>query len=347
MKLGLRRKSRDDGRYGMELDQQSCPEYDCVPVRVGLRTYYIPVDSGGYVPTWAIVSRFHECCDADERRADRMDGDERILPPRLTPKEIGEWWANPRVCDIAGIDTAESEFYDVSCIDDPIMQEIQSRIAVISSSRSEADRIRKEIAKAFDYSELDEMTSGNSIIIQTVPDGGDAYGVYMRKQSGMPTPILIYEVGASPGTIVHELVHHLRTMPSRRYAGNAATTFPMKGDGTIDLTAITHMSHRDVDMMQAVEENETVSETILRMNKDFKPSGYYEDVHNGRTIEQNFRQDQKILKGSDINRRIKGKQAVKRINLESDRTNIAKANIISRVPAKVAAKKEFMKKKKD
>ena len=346
MKLGKAKRKRDDGRYTMELDDSSCPaEYDSVPVRVGWKTYYIPVDSHGYVPTWAIVSRFHEVCDSECRRNDLGSDDDRILPPRLTPKEIAEWWADPSTMDISGVDTADAEFYDVSCIDDPIMADIQSRIAVISQSREEAERIRLAIAEAFDYAELDEMTEGRSFIIQTVPDGGDAYGVFMKRQKGIPTPILIYEAGASVATIIHEMTHFARTMPSRRAAGRASTAFPLTDDGEMDMDAISRMPREDVERMTAVEESDTVKEALLRTPNNVQPSGYYDDVHNGKSPTANQRIDQRILKGPANKMVRNGKQVVKRINLEKDRTMIAMAEIVSRESAKSAAKKLYSGKK--
>ena len=343
LKIG-RRKKDDDGRYRMELDDKSCPaEFGTETVRVGLKKYEIPVDSDGLVPTWAIVSRFHELCDWQQRRDDinELDSDdEPVLPPRLTPREIAQWWADPSSMDIQGIDTADSEFYDVSCIDDPLMADLQSRIAIISDSRDESYRIRQAIADHFDYAELDEMTEDRSIIIQTVPDGGEAYGIFMKRQKGLPTPIIIYEAGASVDTIVHEMVHFLRTMKSRR-GGPASTAFPMDDDGELDLDAIDRMGQDDYERMMAIEETETVKETIVRRDKNTKPSGYYDDVHNGKLPQQNLKEDVRILKGQDLNRRIRGKQAVKRVALEQDRTNIAMAEIKSREPAKLSKKKLY------
>ncbi len=328
----------------MELDATSCPEYRSKTVRLGRKKYSIPMDSDGFVPTWAILSRYHEVFGNDVRRRDNSFDDERILPPRLTPEEIVEWWADPSTCDIAGIDTVDSEVYDVSSFTGP-MREIQSRIAVITPTRKEMLRIRKAIAESFSLEELDEMTSGNSIVIQTVPDGGEAYGVYVRKQSGVATPILIYEEGASPDSIIHELVHHIRTMPSRKGKGLAETTFPMKPDGSVDLWEIAKKGPEGRNRMECVEEATTVAETMMRTEPDGKPSGYYCDVPSGKSIKSMYSEDVKRLKGNDAKRRMNGPEVVNRLNRDFDRLNIGYAEIMGRDSAKVAAKKMYKQKK--
>ena len=329
-------------RYSMELDDRLYPVCEMENVRSGMRKYSIPVDSDGFVPTWAIVSRYHQKCGTKERFED-LKSDDNVLPPRLTPKEIIDWWADPTLYDICGIDTMGSNIYDVSSVKGKRMKEIQSRIAVICPSKSESDKIRQTISESFTLQELDEMTSGVSLIIQTVPDMKSANGVYVRRQPGMNVPIVVYESPSSPDVIVHELVHHLRTMPSRDNTGITESQYPMNKDRSVNYAKYISKSSKTRERIEAVEESATVVETVLRTSPD-SPSGYYNDVPSTKSIDRLYMEDQILLK-DDPNKIITGKKAVKRVNLDYDKTNIAAAEILSRESAKVSAKKLYSGKK--
>ena len=69
----------------------------------------IPVGKDGHVPVREIVRRYHEIGEATDSDSD----DDLILPLELTPEQIAEWWDNPSICDIQGIDTKESGIYSV------------------------------------------------------------------------------------------------------------------------------------------------------------------------------------------------------------------------------------------
>lgn len=329
----------------MEIGPDACPIYSKVPVTAKSgNEYYIPVDSDGYVPTWALVSRFQDVLTPFERQADIEDDTVPILPSRLTPEECIEWWEDPLSCDISNIDTKDPEIYDVSFTKNERLREIHRRIAVITPTRKEQARIRREISKAFDEDELNEMTSRTSFIIQTIPNGGNAAGVYLRKQWDIPVPIVVYEEGTSPDSIVHEAVHHMRTMLSRNGKGVAQSTFPVNKEGAVDLTTIAKMTSKDRERMQSVEEAATVAETMIRTKRDRYPSGYYDDVPSNKTPRQMYDEDNlKLGDGSDI--RIRGKKVVDRVISEFDSTHIAEAMIMSRESAKVAAKKLYSGKK--
>ena len=69
----------------------------------------IPVGKDGKVPFKAIVRRFHEVGS----RKDADSTDSIVLPRELTPSQIREWWDDPSVCDIEGVDTEDSDIYSV------------------------------------------------------------------------------------------------------------------------------------------------------------------------------------------------------------------------------------------
>ena len=69
----------------------------------------IPVGKDGYVPLKEIVKRYQEIGDPRDSNSD----DPVILPSMLTPEEIEQWWEDPSVCDIDGVDTKESNIYSV------------------------------------------------------------------------------------------------------------------------------------------------------------------------------------------------------------------------------------------
>jgi hypothetical protein len=69
----------------------------------------IPVGKDGYVPEREIVRRYQEVGDFSDSNTD----DSLILPRKLTPQEIEQWWEDPSVCDIEGIDTKDSDIYSV------------------------------------------------------------------------------------------------------------------------------------------------------------------------------------------------------------------------------------------
>ena len=342
----IKRKKKLD-RYSMEMGKDSCPSYATERVFVGPTAYDIPIDSEGFVPTWALASRFQQLLSVHQREEDLSDSDTYIeeLPSRLTPEEVKRWWDNPLSCDIKGLDTSDSDVYDVSFTKNERLRNIHRRIAVITEDKREQARIRREISKAFNEEELEEMTADQSLIIQTIPDGGMAAGIYRRTQWDIPVPIIIYEEGTTPDSIVHEAVHHLRTMNSRKGKGIAQSTFPVTKTGEVDMTAITSMSKEDLDRIQNVEEATTTMEAMLRTKPDRRPSGYLDDVPSSKSPRTLYKEDMERMKGMNYTR-VRGKRAVDKVISDFDATNIAEAMIMSRESAKVSAKKLYSAKKK-
>ena len=180
------------------------------------RAESIPVDDTGHVPFDEIVRRFHERGDPDDARA----SDSRILPRKLSPDQIREWWDDPSVCDIDGVDTEDSEIYSVPLSIRGRKRKALSRIAVLAD-RKESDRIKKVLAKSFTAEELEKMAEGRSLMVSTTAHLRDCTGFYLRRQEGVPVPQIVLENGTTDDGIVHEAVHHLRVVEGR-------TSFPTK-----------------------------------------------------------------------------------------------------------------------
>ena len=175
--------------------------YATVNVRHGGVTYAIPVDEDGHVPRWALAQRFQEAGDFDD-----LDSDSPVvLPAECTPRELVGWWADPRSCDIKGIDTRDSDIYDVSDVPKS-KRHAQRRIAVVAPPEEQA-RIRRILSDRFTREELEAMAAGGSLVIRTVPDCGDSTGVYYRRQDGIEVPLIVLEEGTTEDGVVHELVH--------------------------------------------------------------------------------------------------------------------------------------------
>lgn len=167
----------------------------------------IPVGKDGKVPFRAIVRRFHEI--GSHRDADSTDA--IVLPSELTPEQIREWWDDPSVCDIEGVDTENSDIYRVPTSIRGKKRAALSRIAVLAD-RKESDRIKKVLADSFTAEELEAMASGIPLMISSEPHLRDCTGYYVHMQKGSPVPQIVLEEGTTPDGIVHEAVHHLRAI---------------------------------------------------------------------------------------------------------------------------------------
>ena len=185
----------------------------------------IPVGDDGYVPFDAIVQRFHQVGDM----RDSESTESIVLPNRLTPEQIAEWWENPSVCDIDGVDTEDSDIYSVPLSIRGRKRKALRRIAVLADKK-ESDRIKKVLADSFTAEELEEMAGGESLMVSTKPHLRDCTGFYLRKQESVPVPRIVLEEGTTDDGIVHEAVHHLRVKEGR-------SSFPT-------LNGILHPSYR-------------------------------------------------------------------------------------------------------
>lgn len=275
----------------------------------GIRRKDIPVDGDGFVPFDAIVQRYHQV----GHLKDSDSTEPVVLPSRLTPEQISEWWDDPSVCDIEGVDTEYSDIYSVPLSIRGRKRRALKRIAVLAD-RKESDRIKKILAKSFTAKELEEMASGESLMVSTKPHLSDCTGFYLRKQESVPVPQIVLEVGTTDDGIVHEAVHHLRVKEGR-------TAFPTV-KGTLN-PSYHRLPKSEKSAIIGREEKETVAETVARTEVDPVESGYYERIP-GVSSRSAYLRDQQIISGS---RALKGMAAVKAAQENYDRTSISRAII--------------------
>lgn len=291
------------------------------------RQYSIPIDSEGYVPVEAMVMRYQECGNnGRDKGADAA----MIYPSRARPKEILKWWADPSSCDIQGIDTKKSTVYDVSGIRGKRMKAVQRRIGIVTPSPKEQQRIRRILANAFTVEELERMAKDGSFVIRTIKDGGDVVGYYLRRSDGQEVPLITLEEGCTPDHVVHEAVHHLRTT---RPPGKATSSaFPQRADGKVDMRRYNAMSDAERRMVHDVEEVATTMEATARTHYDPDPTGYWDYAGGRLAYEHDKRQLAQLCGGGNCT--LKGAAAVKAVEKNKDRLEIAMSSILSDVPAK-------------
>ena len=269
----------------------------------------IPVGKDGKVPFKAIVRRFHEV--GSRRDADSTDS--VVLPRELTPSQIREWWDDPSVCDIEGVDTEDSDIYSVPISIRGKKRAALSKIAVLAD-RKESARIKKVLADSFTADELELMASGIPLMVSSEEHLRDCTGFYLRRQEGCSGPQLVLENGTTPDGIVHEAVPHLRAVDGR-------TSFPTR-DGILD-PEYRRLPKSRKDSIVSREEKETVAETVARTRTDPVESGYYGHVP-GYSSRGAYLHDQDVLSKSKA---LKGKAAIRAVEENYERTSISRAII--------------------
>ena len=269
------------------------------------------MDDTGHVPFEAIVRRFHERGIPED--ADTTDS--LVLPRTLTPDQIAGWWEYPSSCDIEGVDTEGSDIYSVPISIRGRKRRALKRIAVLAD-RKESDRIKKVLARSFTADELEEMSSGRSLMVTTAPHLRDCTGFYLRRQEGVPVAQIVLEEGTTDDGIVHEAIHHLRVAQGR-------TAFPTK-DGVLD-AGYRRLPKTERNDIVGREERETVAETVARTAVDPVESGYYQRIP-GSSSRSAYLHDQAVISGSKA---LKGKAAIRAVQENYDRTSISRAIISS------------------
>lgn len=269
----------------------------------------IPVGKDGKVPFKAIVRRFHEV--GSRRDADSTDS--VVLPRELTPSQIREWWDDPSVCDIEGVDTEDSDIYSVPISIRGKKRAALSKIAVLAD-RKESARIKKVLADSFTADELELMASGIPLMVSSEEHLRDCTVFYLRRQEGCSVPQIVLENGTTPDGIVHEAVHHLRAVDGR-------TPFPTK-DGILD-PEYRRLPKSRKDTIVSREEKETVAETVARTRTDPVESGYYGHIP-GYSSRGAYLHDQDVLSRSKA---LKGKAAIRAVEENYERTSISRAII--------------------
>lgn len=322
---GLRRFKRSDNT----VCEEDPDDAQIVTVRFDGQTYQIPVDSTGRVPRWALAMRFQQAGSVDD--IDTREG--IVLPAECTPQELIRWWADPSSCDIAGIDTPDSQIYDMTGVPSRYVG-VQRRIAVVDADPKEQMMIRRVLMDCFDREELEAMASNGSFIIRSMANMGGATGCYYRKQDGVEIPIVMLEKGNSEDQMVHEMTHHLRATDRKRH-GLLRAAFPTRRDGSLDSEAWDSLSKEEQDSIVEREERMTVAETAVRAGTDRSQSGYYDRIRGITDPHEAYVQDRRIITDSEPQipqaeiPRLKGKKARDATLQGYAYSNIARAEILS------------------
>ena len=276
-----------------------------------------PAGPDGRVPPEAMAQRFQ--ARGDVRDLDSTDG--RVLR-NPTPEELVEsgWWDDPSVCDVEGVDTRGAAMYDVSSVPKS-KRSAQRRMAVIADEE-EARRIRAVLSESFTAEELAKMAEDGAVVVRSVPDCGDATGVYFRRQDGVETPLILLERGVSADGVVHEFVHHLKASDRSR-EGVLRSRIPSRRDGT-PARRWRLMPDKEKKKRIAEDERATVAETVARTGRDPSRSGYYDSVP-GKNPDEAYEEDLAALG----NRRRKGRAAERAVDDAYESTNIAMAEILA------------------
>ena len=313
MKLKLPRKQKD------EIDHIETILYKG-------RVLRIPVDKKGNVPLWCIAQHYQQY----GAEGDLDETAQKIIPKKCTPKDIAQWWANPASCDVQGVDTEDSEIYNMDGV--PMAHRNAQRKIAVLADPEEQKRIRKILSESFTGEELETMAANGSFIIRAIENCGDATGCYYRRQDGVEIPIVVIEKKCTADGIVHEVVHHIRAVDRSRQ-GMLATAYPQEADGKLDQWKMALMSRKAKNRMLQQEERMTVAETVARTGVDPCQSGYYDTV-DGMNARKAYLEDRRILTGTppyvpdtEIPR-LKGKQARDAVTKCYAYSNIARARIM-------------------
>lgn len=291
-------------------------------VRYGGKVYQIPVGPDGLVPRRAIVQRFQEVGDVRD-----LDSTSNIvLPADCTPQQIIQWWADPSSCDIQGIDTEDSEVYNMDGVPQTHIH-AQKRIGIVAASPESQKRIRRILSEHFSAEELERMVQNGGFVIKTLDDCGSITGCYYRSSEGMEIPLIVIEDNGTPDGIVHEVVHHSRAVdPTRQGLSRTNLKEPKKGRLSKLFT-----SWRKKDIEE--EECMTVAETVVRTGRDPIQSGYYDRL-DGVDPRTAYLQDRRTLQNLPYEipdyaiPKLKGKAAKDAVLSSYAYSNIAKALIL-------------------
>ena len=286
------------------------------------QTLRIPVGSDGLVPKWAIVQRFQEAGNVD----DIYTTASVVLPQRLTPLQIAKWWADPSCCDIQGIDTDDSEVYDMTGVPQTHLA-AQKRIGIVAADPGEQRRIRRVLSQAFSAEELEAMSRNGSFVINSLSETGDVTGCYYRAQNGIKIPLVVIEDRCTPDGIVHEIVHHARAVDDSR-EGMLRSELDEKPN------ILRRLFSKPLRKKLMDEERRTVAETVVRTGKDPIQSGYYDSVP-GMDPRAAYLQDRRIMRGLPDDcpeyaiPKLKGKAARDAVTKGYAYSNIARSLVFS------------------
>lgn len=318
------KKDKGTGKRRRSFADETVTEFKTKRVKVHGVTHKIPVDEDGFVPTSAIAARFLDVTEGtgrSDRRSvisDHSVNAKKILPNRITPEDIAEWWHAPNTMDIRDIDTRGSSMFDLRGHMSKGAQEAHGKIAV--DGPPEYRRMARDlIADSFTVAEQKALVKkgGLTIEIKELPDGTAAR--YYGKRDGMS-----YRLEVSPehldvsGSMLHELVHHSRMVDETR--DHILIRSRSKSGKYVLL---------DPDDV-ALEEAATIMETLARQSDYVDPDdasyhGYVDSCGNRKGLKF-LKEDRELVAGSAEpgSKGIRGRRARKKVIETFEDSNISR-----------------------
>ena len=213
------------------------------------------------------------------------------------------------------------------------IKEIRSRhssgsIIITGGSRTDVDRVIRILREAFEDDEIAVMCKYGGVEVRIEERNDGIAGVYERKRDGILIPRIGLIPNARDDQIVHEFVHHLRTVDNRR-KGITRTAHPADIRGGL----IESDEYWDnLYDFKNIEESATTAETTARRRSFDKVSNYYSKVPHNEPRSNDPKllyMDDRILLAGTEDEDLRGDEATDAVNDKFDRTHISNAKIFS------------------
>lgn len=194
-------------------------EYHVKPIVVGGQVYEVPVGEGGKVPEEALISRFLNVEEGDRggglRNAalDASIDAEVIVKPDPSPEEAAAWWAHPNESDVKNLDTAGAEIFNIEGTKGKTAKEVGKTIAILGGTKGQRQVVREALSTNFTVAEQKKMRGTTIYITDLKAAAGEYHG---KLHDGSYLVRLDRHHGATPETVTHELIHHLRVIDEDR-----------------------------------------------------------------------------------------------------------------------------------
>lgn len=220
------------------------------------RRVTVPVGPDGYVPPEAMARFLDAMGDKASNDWDRRA--DVVLPQRITPRQAAVWYMDTDRYDIEGIDVRGPALRNTGARRGEAKR-VHDRIVVHSLPGQEA-LVRDLVDEAIpSVAERRKLVGRGEIEIEVRPMDGRTLGSH----SGS-TVALRRDRGVENGTVVHELVHHLRQVDGDR-RGITRSAIPADASG---------LTRRQRSNLINLEESCTVAEQLARA-REAGTSGYY------------------------------------------------------------------------
>lgn len=172
----------------------------------------------------------------------------------------------------------------------PKQREIESTFDFSRLKPGDAKTVKKVIEKNFTQNEIKTMAVQGKVIISKGNVDRGAYGHVNEGEKG--NPLIILGKDHDEETIVHEVIHHLRTTDKTRKK-YSKTAYPINNKGEIKYYKI----GKKLKKVGNAEETATSAETEIRIgNPNHYTNGYW-DIYKGEEIPKKVRlSDRSVLR---------------------------------------------------